>query len=190
MSGREAVRDHAMAAAWGFAEATVFFIVPDLGLSWVALRNRNRALACTVSATAGAVAGGAVTYAWARSVDSQRSAQALARIPAISPRMVANVADSLAARPVVALLTGPFRGTPYKIYARAAAVQNQPLAPFLAWSVPARLPRFVLVTATLGAIAARVRRRYPTVNDSTTRLIFGAGWAAFYTWFFRKMGRS
>ena len=32
----------ALAALWGFAEATVFFIVPDVHLSWLALRSRPR----------------------------------------------------------------------------------------------------------------------------------------------------
>jgi hypothetical protein len=33
----------ALAVLWGFAEATVFFIVPDVQLSWLALRSRRTA---------------------------------------------------------------------------------------------------------------------------------------------------
>lgn len=56
----------AIAALWGIAEATVFFIVPDVWISFVAARRDWKAgvlaacLACT-----GALIGGAIMYLWA-----------------------------------------------------------------------------------------------------------------------------
>jgi membrane protein YqaA with SNARE-associated domain len=51
----------AAAALWGFAEATLFFIVPDVLLSIIAVRRGRRpawiAMAWTI---AGAIAGGAL----------------------------------------------------------------------------------------------------------------------------------
>ena len=44
------LRDHAVAAAWGAAEATFLPVVPDVWISRVALRDPRRALATTVTA--------------------------------------------------------------------------------------------------------------------------------------------
>ena len=69
-------------------------------------------------------------------------------------------------------------------------------------SVPARLARFVPVTAVISGIAALARRsglsapdrglpRLLGLSPRTVELtIFLAGWAAFYTWFFRSVGRD
>ena len=43
-------------AVWGFAEATLFFIVPDVLLSYVALKNLRAALLTCFIATGGALA--------------------------------------------------------------------------------------------------------------------------------------
>src|SRR5687768_13543988 len=51
------------AMAWGFAEATLFFLVPDLVVGWIALRSPRRVLAPSVAASAGAVVGGLLVYA-------------------------------------------------------------------------------------------------------------------------------
>ncbi|WP_223286581.1 hypothetical protein [Kocuria atrinae] len=131
-------RDHAVAAVWGFAEATAFFIVPDVWLSALAMKSPRRGLKCVASATAGAVLGGAVTHAWGAKTGGGRSARALAALPAVSPTMVRRVESDYSAKGYKALLTGPLRGTPYKIYARTNGLLGRPLPRFLLWSVPAR----------------------------------------------------
>src|SRR5437868_1692315 len=52
------------ALAWGYAEATLFFLVPDVLLSWVALRDPRAAGVACFWALAGALLGGATMYAW------------------------------------------------------------------------------------------------------------------------------
>ncbi|MCR4525757.1 hypothetical protein NUV30_05080 [Kocuria rhizophila] len=184
------LRDHAVAGAWGFAEATAFFVVPDVWLSAVALRNLPRGLACAASATAGALVGGAVVHRWGARVPGDDSARMLAGIPAVSSAMVARVERDMAARGFTAVLLGPLRGTPYKLYARTAGLRGDPLHRFLAWSVPARAPRFVVVTAAVGGISALHGRLWPDAPARVRWAIFGTGWTAFYAWYFRTVGRE
>lgn len=189
MTGSTMCRDHGVAAAWGFAEATAFFIVPDVWLSAVAMRNPRRGLHCVASATAGAVLGGAVTHLWGARTETARSARALATLPAVSPAMVRRVEENYSAQGYKALLLGPLRGIPYKIYARTNGLLGRPLPRFLLWSVPARAPRFILVTAAVGGLGALGRKLLPGAPDWVRWSIFGAAWIGFYTWFFKTVGR-
>lgn len=199
---RAALAQHGIAFAWGFAEATVLFVVPDAWTSAVGLRRPGRAQALTLTATAGAVLGGAAVHRWSARTEPARSAALAARIPAISPTMVAKVDAQVSTRGFPALMIGPFTGTPYKLYARSAGTQGLPLGRMLAWTVPARLVRFMPVTAVISGIAATARRsglsapdrglpRLLGLSPRTVELaIFLAGWTAFYTWFFRSVGRD
>lgn len=178
-----------MAAAWGFAEATFFFVVPDVWTSWVGLRRPKRALSTTVSALAGAMAGGVVTYRWAAERSPEESTAAMASIPGITPVMVARVDDEVAAKGNAALLRGPSRGVPYKLYARAAGVQRQSLPNFLAWTVPGRMVRFVVVTAAASKIASATRRAFPDLPEKAITGIFVASWGGFYAVFIPAVER-
>ncbi|MCQ1951243.1 hypothetical protein NNX28_15090 [Arthrobacter sp. zg-Y859] len=178
-----ALRDHGIAGAWGFAEATFFFVVPDVWTSWVGLRRPKRALGTTVSALGGAMAGGAVTYWWARKVAANTSRKALVKVPAITDAMISEVEQEIAESGAASLLRGPTRGIPYKLYARAAGLQRTPLVTFLAWSVPGRMIRFVVVTAAVSGIAAMGRRRLPGISERSISTVFWICWGAFYAVF-------
>jgi membrane protein YqaA with SNARE-associated domain len=189
-------RASAVAALWGFAEATVFFLVPDVHLTAVALRDRRTALRACLAAVGGALLGGWLMFAWgAREPAAAR--RLLDRVPAVSPAMLARVEAEIATRGAVAMFLGPLRGTPYKTYAvlageRSRRDQNRArgagagpdgddLLVFLAVSVPARLLRFVLLTLVAAWVAARplagwsLRRR---------RLLHAALWGSFYIVYF------
>ncbi len=168
---------------WGLAEATVFFIVPDVLLSWVALKHLRKALWACLWALAGALIGGATI--WYLGVgDPEPVRTFFVALPGISDEMIANVQAQLRDTGLVALFIGPLIGTPYKIYAAEAASVGLGLAPFLLVSIPARLLRFVLV-ASLFALLGRWLRRIVTLN--TIRVMHVAGWAGFYAWYFSIM---
>ena len=166
-----------VAAAWGFAEATLFFFVPDVLLSWVALSDWRRSLRACGWALAGALAGGVVMYAWGAR-DLAAAERALAWVPAISERAIGEVRSEIESRGEWAVFLGPLSGTPYKIYAVEGAPAGLPLGRFLAISVPARLLRFVLVSLLVAGLARGPLRAWPA---SRQRLAHGAAWAAFYT---------
>lgn len=186
-----AVRDHAVAAAWGAAEATCFFIVPDVWLSRVALRSPRRAAAASVSALVGAVVGGLATRAWARRRPRAATFAAMRRLPAINAAMLDRVEGDVRRDGFRVVLRGPVRGVPYKLYAREAGLQGVGVAPFVGWSLPARLPRFVLV-AGLGAGLARLGRRIlpAGVSDRIAPTVHTVVWIAFYAWYLSVVGRE
>lgn len=182
-AGRNVLRDYGIAGAWGFAEATFFFVVPDVWTSRVGLRHPKRALGTTVSALGGAMAGGALTYWWGRKRAAATSRQALMKVPAVTEAMISGVEQEMAESGAASLLRGPTRGVPYKIYARAAGLQRIPLLAFLAWSVPGRMIRFIVVTSAVSGIAAVGRRRFPGLSERNISTIFWMCWTAFYAVF-------
>jgi membrane protein YqaA with SNARE-associated domain len=84
--GRQRLWDVA-AALWGFAEATVFFIVPDVLLTAAAMGSLRRGLRAAGFALAGAVAGGVAVMLWARA-DPEGVARMLLAVPGISEALV------------------------------------------------------------------------------------------------------
>jgi membrane protein YqaA with SNARE-associated domain len=52
-----------VALIWGFAEASLFFIVPDVWLSFAGREKLSKGIRACVFALAGALIGGAVMYA-------------------------------------------------------------------------------------------------------------------------------
>ncbi len=176
-------RANALASLWGFAEATVFFIVPDVQLSWLALRSPKRGLIACLFALLGALIGGSAMWMWGR-FDPDAARAIFESLPAISGATIASVRQQFANSGIAALILGPLLGTPYKIYAVEAADLGHGLAIFLAVSIPARLTRFVLVTIVAGAVSRALRRR---VSLRTVQSIHVACWAVFYSWFFAVM---
>ncbi|MEE8522744.1 MAG: hypothetical protein V3T72_02335 [Thermoanaerobaculia bacterium] len=167
------------AALWGFAEATLFFIVPDVLLSFVALRRRRAALIACLFATAGALVGGALMFAWGSS-DVAGAVAALDRVPAVSVEMVEQVESDLERQGLWALMVGPFRGTPYKIYAVESAELEVSLGLFLAVSIPARLIRFVLLSLIASWLSERLLGSW---SLGRKRWAMGCFWVLFYTVF-------
>lgn len=183
--------DHAVAALWGAAEASAFFVVPDVWLSRLVLHDPKRAYLACGSALAGALVGGILTRAWVQRVGAERSRAAMRALPSISDEMITRVEDGVREGGFRAAVAGPTKGVPYKLYVRAAALENIGLGPMLAWSVPGRLPRFLAVTALgqlLQAGTSRVigRERTSRIQMPTHTLV----WIAFYSWYFTHVGRE
>ena len=174
-----------LALVWGFAEATLFFIVPDVLITWAALRNGRRAWHACLWALAGALIGGSAMWLWGRH-DSATALRALDAIPAISPDMCARVEQEIRQDGAVALLRGPIGGVPYKIYAVNAGAGGVPLWSFLAISIPARLARFVVIAA-LTVLACRVFWKTPPI---ARRAIHLGMWTVFYAWYFWRLADS
>ena len=172
----------AAAALWGLAEATVFFLVPDVLLTWIALHDRGRAIRACFAALAGALLGGALLFTWGAR-DPAAARALLDRVPSISRGMIERVEAEIAERGAVATVLGPLRGTPYKIYAALSGEKGERLARFLAVSVLARLPRFLLLTLVAAGVSALLRRW----SLRRKRLLHAALWSAFYGAYFALM---
>lgn len=175
---------NALALLWGFAEATLFFIVPDVWLSAIAVwRGRRAALLATAWTVAGAVIGGGLIHGWAAR-DQAAVIALIDRLPAISPAMIAGVGDALDRLGVGAMAIGALSGVPYKIYAAMAPAAGVSLLTFLAMSLPARAIRFLLVAVVADWLNRLLARRLALRWRFT---ILSLIWAVFYGTYFLVM---
>ena len=175
----------AAALLWGFAEATLFFIVPDVWISFVAMRRgwKTGVLAACL-ACIGALIGGAIMYAWG-SRDAATARHVLDMIPAISPGMIWMTGYEMRDLGLVSMILGAFTGVPFKIYAVEAGALKAGLTPFLLMALAARLTRFVLA-ALFAAVAAQGLRHF--LSERTILLLLAAFWILFYAWYFAVTG--
>ncbi len=167
---------------WGFAEATLFFIVPDLYLGFVALFNWRRSLRALMWSIVGALLGGAVMYALA-SENSHAASQLVLRVPLIGPDMLQTVSDQLSSQGLFSLLSGLFAGIPYKIYATQAGSQNLPILGFLLMTIPARLARILPVTG-MASIAGVVLRKNVKRHTIVILSLYFLLWVGIYLIYF------
>lgn len=169
--------------AWGVAEATFFFVVPDVLLSAIAMRSARAALAATGAAVAGALLGGAAMFLLARG-DPALARGAVDGVPFIPPRLFDEAAALTAAHGGLGILFGAFQGLPYKIFA-VQAPAAQTLGDFLAWTVPGRAVRFLLVVA-IALLAARwIGRRFPR----GLVVAWAAAWVVVYAIYWPPLAR-
>lgn len=168
---------------WGLAEATLFFIVPDVGLTYAAIESPRVALRRMLWATLGALTGAAVMYAWGSiAFDSARHAVAL--VPAISDRMIDACRADLTSHGVLTIIPGAFRGVPIKVYAIHAGDLHTPLLAFLPVLALARVIRFAAAIAATTVVRRTLARR---LSDARARQVLIAFWVVFYAAFFALM---
>ena len=169
------------AVAWGIAEATLFFIVPDVLLTAAVVKRGGRvALRLAVVAALAATAAGALMWVWG-AADSDGARAVLLKVPAVGPDLLARVADEMSGWWAVHLVAGAVTGVPYKLYAVEAGARGIALVPFLAVSFGARLARFSLSVAITAAGAAGLDRiGAPRFKAPLLAL----GWLAIYAVYF------
>jgi len=173
-----------LATLWGFAEATFFFVIPDVLLSLVAILSWPRTWKHVVSAIAGALLGGALLFQWA-AADHRNALTTIGQVPFIREHMLTQVDESFQTRGLYALLWGSLRGIPYKLYA-VQAPQYTSESNFLLATPPARAVRFLLVWAAFGTIAGWLRRRF-ALRTGHLLLIHSAVWIAVYAFYWGRI---
>jgi len=176
----------AVALLWGFAEATLFFLVPDIWIGLLALGSPRAGLRAVGFAVVGALIGGALMYGVGASQPAQETDRLLDAIPAISPAMIARVQEEMRQDGPASMIFGPLQGTPYKIYAVSAGQQRQSLAETLLWTIPARGARFLLVALVLSGIGVLGRR--VGIPAAWLLGIYLVAWMIFYGVYFRAYG--
>ncbi len=171
-----------IALFWGFAEGTLFFIVPDVWLSIVGRDNLQRGIHACFYSLAGALVGGLLMYLWG-TMDLETVRLLLAKIPAINLDMMVRVNYELNSQGPTAILFGPLSGTPYKLYAIFSAKNGIELFDFILISIPARLVRFLLVTVISHFLLKGIQR---FINIDQLKVLL-LGWIAFYLFYFFTM---
>lgn len=175
-----------LAFGWGLAEATFFFLVPDVLLSLLGCRALRPAIKATVAALAGALVGGAVMMLWgARAPEAAR--EFLDHVPAISQPIISSVQTQIAQHGLLAVLIGPVRGIPYKIYAVEWGAQSGGLISFLLISIPARYIRFLLSALVFRGAMKLLEKRTQRRADREA-LCWALFWVPFYSFYFARFG--
>lgn len=181
---RPVTRDAVIAAAWGFAEATFFFIVPDVFTSRVVLQSPKRGLATCAWAVAGALVGGTLLFVLTRYAFGPQLSAGFALLPGIHPGVEAKAAALLAQHGLGALFVGAASGIPYKLFVVELAQGGVPFVTFALLSVAARLARFGAVTGLAGLLGATVFRK---CSARTKLAVHAVGWTLFYAAYFWAM---
>lgn len=175
----------AVAFLWGIAEATFFFLVPDIYLGFIALFNWRRGLLATAFTVVGALVGGFVMYVLAAN-NPLGMAEFLTRIPLINGEMVISVGEQIRTGGLLPLIMRPLQGIPYKVYAVQAGAQGFSLGLFLFLTILVRLERilpFVLLSAVIGVV-------FRSFVQHHTKLILGlyaAVWCGIYFVYFLRI---
>jgi membrane protein YqaA with SNARE-associated domain len=181
LTGRPGV---ALAFLWGFAEGTLFFVVPDVVISLAALLKPRSAWRHILAAIAGAAIAGMLLFNWSSS-NPQSAHQAVARVPFVTARMFTHVQTSYQRHGLGALLLGPLSGTPYKIYA-VEAPAFMSASTFLWGTIPARGERFLLVWGAC-ALFGFLFRRAGKGSPSQMVLWHGSFWVILYVFYWGRI---
>jgi hypothetical protein len=169
-----------LAFAWGLSEATVFFIVPDVVISFIALAyGYRKGFLAAAASVAGAMLGGTLIYIWGQT-DIAGARAFFDTLPAIAPSTIARASGEVA-QPSLALtmFTGSLTGVPFKLYASEAGAANIALSTLIVLTPLVRFPRF-LIAATLAAAA---RNWAPPQFQSHKFKILAGFWIVFYAIF-------
>jgi hypothetical protein len=169
---------------WGVAEATLFFFVPDVLLSYIGLKRGGKdAARASILAAIGAGVGGAIMFWWS-SADPEAARAAVLAVPAISEAMAERAAAAMADNWFLATFLGPLSSTPFKLYAILAPHAGATLPAFALAGVAARLPRFLVVSIGV-ALIGRVLSRH--VSPRVQTWLLAGAWVVFYAVFFALM---
>ncbi|QBG48438.1 hypothetical protein EGM51_13920 [Verrucomicrobia bacterium S94] len=169
---------------WGLAEATLFFIVPDVWLSYAGREKIKTGLHSCLFALIGALIGGLIMYQWGNR-HPESAFRVLENIPAISRAQIESAGTEIRNNRSAAVMLAPLKGAPYKIYAVQAGHQAIPLSQFILITIPARLIRFMLVTA---AIHYALKIFMSKKSARARQWAFCTGWTLFYAGYFCVMG--
>ena len=169
---------------WGFAEGTLFFIIPDVLLGWASLAGVRCGLKNLGTILAGALVAGIVMYAWA-SERPEQSRAIVASVPFVRERMFDKVQQDYADHGLSGMLYGPSSGIPYKVYAVLAPSQHQPLV-FVLISIPARLERFALSWVIFTAVGWTFQR-WIRAHAKLTTILYLAFWGATYAFYWSRI---
>ncbi len=173
-----------LAALWGCAEATLFFIVPDVLLTSLALTSLGKALWAALVAALAATTGGILVW-YCAAHDPEATRGVLVHVPGISKTSFTTVQQLLESGLFDGMLHGAFSGVPYKIFAAEAGLSGTGLAQFALLSPIVRLPRFVVMSLIAWGLSRLVGGRLP---DRQKLGISLALWAVFYVFYFALVG--
>lgn len=168
----------ALSSAWGAAEASFFFLVPDIFLSWVAMTAPRRSLAHLGCTLAAAVLAGLAMFTWSAQGGAARAF--VQRVPRVTAPMFDQTDEDLRRHGAWGVAQGPARGIPYKVYAVQAPGQGIGALAFAAVSLPARAWRMALSMGGFAVLGWGLRRLGAARWGTPLHLVFWTVTVALY----------
>jgi len=172
---------------WGFAEGFVFFIVPDVYISFATLFSLRAGSIAWLSSIAGSAVAIPVIYALMVTLGVDYVAF-LPSLPGISRGLLAQVGASMASDglPYTPLLV--LGGVPLKVYAGLGFSLGLSLGSVLLWTVFARIVR-IAPTFIVVAGLRLVLGRWIDARATLCGVVLVLFWIAFYVFYFVHMSR-
>ena len=165
---------------WGLAEATVFFIIPDVLITASALFSPKKSFAQMIAVLIGALLGGALLYTAADKYPDEAKSVVLS-VPFVRLHTLEEADHQLQDGGLLAMCVGSFTGVPYKTYA-VNGPRHAPFEIFMAMSVPSRLFRFLLSWGVFSALGMLLRRQIQA-SPMVTLGLLALCWIGFYTYY-------
>jgi len=165
---------------WGFAEGTLFFIIPDIVLSWAALAGAKCGAKTLGAILLGAVVAGLCLHTWA-TFQPEASRSVVAAVPWVRTAMFEKVQTDYENHGISGILMGPASGIPYKVYA-VLAPPFCPAGPFALISIVARAERMALTWVFFTALGL-IFRRWLVDHRRLTVTLFAAFWIVVYAFY-------
>ena len=144
----------ALAFVWGAAEAIAWPIVPDIAVATLVLAAPRRVLHIAAAAIAGSLCGGLVAYG----LGALGAAGMLDHAPLVTARMQASAVQRMNQSGAAGILTQPWSGIPYKVFALQADDAGTGVGAFAWFSLLARGARILQVAAVFAAAGLVLRR--------------------------------
>jgi membrane protein YqaA with SNARE-associated domain len=174
-------------ACWAVAEATFFFIVPDVLITVAVLRFGPRAgVRLAIVAAIFAALGGLGMWFWGYG-DAEAARSAVLHVPAVGPDLLARAHREITQNWFVHLVLGAVTGVPYKLYAVEAGAHG--LTPFLfvPASIAARLTRFLVAVGLTTLMSEALTR----LNKPEWRYrVLALAWCLVYGTYFYIRARA
>ena len=165
---------------WCLAEATVFFIIPDVLITASALFSPKKSFAQMIAVLIGALLGGALLYTAADKYPDEAKSVVLS-VPFVRLHTLEEADHQLQDGGLLAMCVGSFTGVPYKTYA-VNGPRHAPFEIFMAMRVPARLFRFLLSWGVFSALGMLLRRQIQA-SPMVTLGLLALCWIGFYTYY-------
>ena len=170
---------------WGLAESTVFFIVPDVGVAYIALVTPGYWWKAAATSVLGALVGAVLLFLAVQFWLHQEVRHLLTVLPGIHPATLAAARSRISLHGPGALLGAAFSGIPYKVFAAELTLAGTSLPVLLAWTIPSRALRLFPVAAIAGLFGGILR---PVIarNFRVFTAAYALAWAVFYGWYWSR----
>jgi len=179
----------ALAIIWGFSEATLFFIIPDVILTRATLsvgwrRGVGLAFIGAIASTLGA----GLMVIWGAN-NPEAALQTLDHVPAISPPLIEQIDQNIAEGWRSALFWGGFKGQPIKIYAVLLGANGIGWASILPMILLARFVRFFITVSLAQGLKSGLTALLPPKRAKKAIFaLWAAIWMAIYAVYFSLFG--